>query len=335
MRKSFDKTSKPWAVLAWCPVVFWYGSIYHFSAQTAEVSSGLSNAFLYRLLQHLISNFGSYSEETLRAAVEMLSFWVRKAAHMSLYFVLALLVTLALRFLLKQLSTLSICTFLFCGVLAAMDEYHQTFVAGRSGELRDIFVDLLGVSCAMVLFGLLYLVTKTRRNFKTHTGWGRIWRLFLLFLPVLLLMALIFLLSNQPSQDSDSLSHRVVYYAAKQFLPSFSDMSATRQARIVNSVNNIIRKLAHLSIFFSLGVLCMLTLALWGKRLFSSICLTLSVGFLYACSDEFHQLFTAGRGAQFSDVLIDTGGVLLGVCLSTVLWLGCLLYSHIRPFSAK
>ena len=36
-------------------------------------------------------------------------------------------------------------------------------------------------------------------------------------------------------------------------------------------------------------------------------------GFIYACSDEFHQAFVPGRVGQFSDVLIDMIGVLVGV----------------------
>jgi VanZ family protein len=31
----------------------------------------------------------------------------------------------------------------------------------------------------------------------------------------------------------------------------------------------------------------------------------------YACSDEFHQSFVPGRSAQFSDVLVDSTGVLI------------------------
>ena len=30
--------------------------------------------------------------------------------------------------------------------------------------------------------------------------------------------------------------------------------------------------------------------------------------FLYACTDEFHQLFIEGRSGRFRDVLIDTAG---------------------------
>lgn len=34
---------------------------------------------------------------------------------------------------------------------------------------------------------------------------------------------------------------------------------------------------------------------------------------LYGATDEFHQLFVAGRGAALTDVLIDTVGAVLGV----------------------
>mgnify|MGYP003309055667 FL=1 len=36
--------------------------------------------------------------------------------------------------------------------------------------------------------------------------------------------------------------------------------------------------------------------------------------FIYACTDEIHQLYVVGRTGQFIDVLIDTIGALLG-CL--------------------
>ena len=36
---------------------------------------------------------------------------------------------------------------------------------------------------------------------------------------------------------------------------------------------------------------------------------------LYACSDEFHQLFVAGRAGRINDVLIDSAGAVLGLAL--------------------
>ena len=41
--------------------------------------------------------------------------------------------------------------------------------------------------------------------------------------------------------------------------------------------------------------------------------LSIFLAFLYACSDEVHQLFVAGRSGQASDVLLDTFGAMVGV----------------------
>jgi VanZ family protein len=40
---------------------------------------------------------------------------------------------------------------------------------------------------------------------------------------------------------------------------------------------------------------------------------------LYAVADELHQLFVPGRAASPVDVLIDTGGALLGILLFALL----------------
>jgi VanZ family protein len=39
--------------------------------------------------------------------------------------------------------------------------------------------------------------------------------------------------------------------------------------------------------------------------------------FVYACSDEWHQSFVAGRGPSFTDVLIDTAGAAVAVLIAT------------------
>ena len=45
-------------------------------------------------------------------------------------------------------------TALSAGILyAALDEYHQTFVPGRSGQIRDVVIDSLGL-----LFGILLIL---------------------------------------------------------------------------------------------------------------------------------------------------------------------------------
>lgn len=43
--------------------------------------------------------------------------------------------------------------------------------------------------------------------------------------------------------------------------------------------------------------------------------ISLIVGIIYATSDEIHQIFIPGRGPLFTDVILDTMGVFLGILL--------------------
>lgn len=152
---------------AFCPAAAWYLVIWRFSAQPAVVSGALSDRLLYRLLEALSGVFREQPEGGKRAIVLFLSFFERKAAHMFLYFVLMGLLLLALhglscKFCLKAGLALGL-----CGILAAVDEIHQRFVSGRSGEFRDVVVDLAGGAVFLLLCWLVRCVR------LAHCGSGR------------------------------------------------------------------------------------------------------------------------------------------------------------------
>ena len=55
---------------------------------------------------------------------------------------------------------------------------------------------------------------------------------------------------------------------------------------------------------------------LHGRRRFL---IPIGVTFLYACTDEFHQLFVPGRAGRFTDVAIDTvGGIIMLLFIALV-----------------
>ena len=93
--------------------------------------------------------------------------------------------------------------------------------------------------------------------------------------------------------------------------------------------HKFIRKLAHFLEFFGLSLLFSADLAVifypyLGKRfpLFAlAISSAVPLSALCACADECIQLFSDGRAAQLTDVLIDSSGALCGCVLFTV----CLL----------
>jgi VanZ family protein len=90
----------------------------------------------------------------------------------------------------------------------------------------------------------------------------------------------------------------------------------------INLIHEVIRKLAHVTEYFVLGLLLFrafrsdsITPKAWRFALFS-----LGLVVLYAASDEFHQTFVAMRTPSIIDVGIDTFGGVLAQCVS-VAWL--------------
>lgn len=144
------------ALPAWLPAAAWYFLIWNFSAQTAAESSGTSGGLTHRVLTWVYPPYRDMTPEARSALIESLSFVVRKGAHMFLYFVLTGLLLLALRTLFRHNGRRAAATAALCALLAGLDEYHQTFVPGRSGELRDVLVDLSGGCVLLLLWWLLH-----------------------------------------------------------------------------------------------------------------------------------------------------------------------------------
>ena len=75
--------------------------------------------------------------------------------------------------------------------------------------------------------------------------------------------------------------------------------------------HGLLRKLAHFTEFASLGMILTWLTVLLAKP----GALALVGGFSAACIDETIQMFVPDRGPAFTDVLIDTSGVLTGLIL--------------------
>lgn len=128
-------------------------------------------------------------------------------------------------------------------------------------------------------------------------------------------MVTIFMFSGDNASASSNKSGRVTKTAVETFVKDYDEMPPAKQHTILDKAEHIVRKLAHYSIYTLLGFLASLTVG--KRRLFSKKSLgVIAFCFLYACSDEIHQLFVPGRAGMFTDVLIDTGGALTGMLIS-------------------
>lgn len=119
------------------------------------------------------------------------------------------------------------------------------------------------------------------------------------FIPSIILMIVIFSFSNQTGNESSGLSSQIV-----SWIQTYLHIPVTEF---------IIRKLAHMSEY---ALLTFTFIYGFYKNKYSfnkAYIYSLLCTFLYACSDEFHQLFIGGRAGQFTDVLIDTCGGILAI----------------------
>lgn len=125
---------------------------------------------------------------------------------------------------------------------------------------------------------------------------------------LVLWMALIFSFSNQKDVESSNVSDSFIDRTVVKIYKIFNEnITKEKENEIIEKYTYPIRKFAHYTLYFILGILSFLVVKDYSinKKL---IIYSLLICFLYACSDEFHQLFIIGRSARVLDVIIDTFG---------------------------
>ena len=125
---------------------------------------------------------------------------------------------------------------------------------------------------------------------------------------VLFCMILIYYFSQQTVYESIRLSS-VATMVFTGILELFFPHSVYEEEYI----HHIVRKLAHFTIYFILGVLVSYLLNVGKRKGKKIILIAVICCLLFAISDETLQLFIYGRGAQVTDVVIDISGASLGI----------------------
>ena len=113
-------------LLNWLLVILWMAVIFYFSSQP-DLKSSLPSIW-----------------DTV----------FRKIAHMSEYFVLAYLFAQALKNYKLSFKIIILLTSFFSVLYAISDEFHQSFVIGRQGSLRDVLIDSAGVLIFIILINI-------------------------------------------------------------------------------------------------------------------------------------------------------------------------------------
>ena len=143
----------------WIAAAAWCGVLFYLSGQNALESSALS----LRVTRFVLRVFPS-----LPFTVEELQPILRDMAHFGIFALEGLLLGMAMMTSFKPWALGGLLAELCCAIVAVFNEYHQSFVDGRSCEAQDMLVDAgggaTGVLFAVLLLALAFGLARRRRE---------------------------------------------------------------------------------------------------------------------------------------------------------------------------
>ncbi|QUI24997.1 VanZ family protein [Vallitalea pronyensis] len=135
-----------------------------FSAQTATESDALSKGIVKQVAVGLGIMTEEEANSTHYSTIKQWDHYLRKATHFTIYFILGFITFMVLYAMIQKKAVALIVAWLIATVFAIFDEYHQTFVDGRGGQVSDVILDSAGALTAVVLGTLLIGVFRKNKG---------------------------------------------------------------------------------------------------------------------------------------------------------------------------
>lgn len=138
----------------------------------------------------------------------------------------------------------------------------------------------------------------------------------LLIAVIIVWMGVIFFFSSADSGRSGEASGRLTGMIQRIAYPDWSELPAEEYRYQMAGLSFFVRKMAHLTEFFILGVLVSLLMSTYEISWLFRVLITVGIGAAYAVSDEIHQFFVVGRDMRIFDMMIDTLGITVGALIA-------------------
>jgi VanZ family protein len=160
------------------PLVLWVALIA--LASTNIASEANTSPWIWRLLR--LFSPDTLGGDSSRGESSALIWAIRKTAHLAEYAVLGLLAAGALRTLFPgytrgssrgTLWRMAAVVLSFGTLVAAIDEWHQTSLPSRTGSIRDVVIDMVGVSAGLLVVWLIGRKRDSRVAERDGTARGR------------------------------------------------------------------------------------------------------------------------------------------------------------------
>ena len=145
-------------IISFIVLILWMIVIFSFSSADANKSTSTSDKVITTMIEikdKITNNETPNNEKEI--IVKNSSFYIRKIAHITEYLILGFLIFN----LLKQYSVTNIYYAIGLSILySCTDEFHQLFINGRSGSIRDVLIDTIGILIGTYLYKLLFIKNK-------------------------------------------------------------------------------------------------------------------------------------------------------------------------------
>ncbi len=159
-------------IVSFLSIIAWMGFIFYLSNMDFFESNNTSKNTINQVLNTTIETTNNIGITNTKPSVEkeqqlisIINRPLRKVAHAIIYFILSILITNFLITMNKnsKKSNLILIVTIICFLYALTDEYHQSFIAGRSGQFQDCIIDTLGSLLGSSIYLFIY---KRKRNVK-------------------------------------------------------------------------------------------------------------------------------------------------------------------------
>ena len=164
-------------IISWLLVIIWMGVIFYLSNMNTTESNTKSKNTITEVIEKTVSTTNKAgitnkhpSEKKKQLVTELLNKPLRKGAHASVYFILSILLLHAIlvtnKNKHKNLLVSFLITLLICFLYACSDEYHQTYIKGRTGQFSDVLIDTSGSFVGASISSLSYILVRKRKRKK-------------------------------------------------------------------------------------------------------------------------------------------------------------------------
>ena len=151
---------RTWRYVASLMILLCLWMIFHFSGQDGGTSDSLSS----RVTAMLLETATGVRPNRLSAEFAQANHIVRKLAHMTEYGMLAFSCALLTHAFPHSCGKRYGIAAAMCVFTASLDEYMQSFRAGRDGRILDVGIDMGGAMLALMLFALLWRIATGKKQ---------------------------------------------------------------------------------------------------------------------------------------------------------------------------